>query len=376
MSYPWLSVIVPVYNVAPYIHKTLDSVVAAVDKLVPSLVDHSGFFTTHSPLVEIICIDDGSSDGSGAILDGYFEELKNSAVFPHLFSPPFSSSISQMIAVRIVHQKNAGVSVARNRGLELAHGEWVGFLDGDDWWRENLLTWFFDCVGRHPEVEVVGFGTEFVDDQGVTLRRYERIFEHVVLPEGDLVLRSVGYGDYGANACNKFFRRSMLVKSGVKFVPGLRNGEDTLFATLVLSCSGPVLLDSSFVGYCYLERGASASHRQIAHMPKDPLCLFRQMNQGWRRNRKPGLKRKLARYAAGALSLCCGSLYAHSARLEAIDYLKRSRELRTEVWPFVLLHGWWRTKLVLTAFVIGPKPIKHWVLRRFCGDLDFGSGES
>ena len=92
--YPFFSIIIPVYNVAPYLRECLDSVSAQT-------------FDNW----EAICVDDGATDGSGAILDEY-------AAKDNRF--------------KVIHQKNAGVSAARNAGLGNAKGEWFMFLDGDD----------------------------------------------------------------------------------------------------------------------------------------------------------------------------------------------------------------------------------------------------
>lgn len=91
---PFFSIIIPVYNVAPYLRECLDSVLAQT-------------FTNW----EVICVDDGSTDGSGAILDEYAAR-----------DPRF----------RVIHQSNAGVSAARNAALGAAIGSWVSFLDADD----------------------------------------------------------------------------------------------------------------------------------------------------------------------------------------------------------------------------------------------------
>ena len=91
---PLISVIVPVYNVAPYLRDCLDSV----------LRQKFGDF-------ELICVDDGSTDGSSVILGEYAEKD---------------------MRVHIVRRANGGLSAARNSGLEVAVGEYVYFLDGDD----------------------------------------------------------------------------------------------------------------------------------------------------------------------------------------------------------------------------------------------------
>lgn len=101
---PFFSIIIPVYNVAPYLCGCLDSVLAQT-------------FTDW----ETICVDDGSTDGSGAILDEYAAKDRR---------------------FKVIHQANAGVSAARNAALELVYGEWFLFLDGDDVLRTDGLELF------------------------------------------------------------------------------------------------------------------------------------------------------------------------------------------------------------------------------------------
>ena len=90
-----ISVIIPVYNVKPYLRQCLDSVI----------------HQTHENL-EIIIVDDGSTDGSGEICDEYKEKDER---------------------VRVIHQENWGLAAARNTGLDAATGEYIMFVDSDDW---------------------------------------------------------------------------------------------------------------------------------------------------------------------------------------------------------------------------------------------------
>lgn len=101
---PKFSIIIPVYNVAPYLRECLDSVVEQA-------------FTDW----EAICVDDGSTDGSASILDEYAAKDRR---------------------YRVIHRNNAGVGAARNAGLEIAKGEWICFADGDDF----LLPSAFEIV--------------------------------------------------------------------------------------------------------------------------------------------------------------------------------------------------------------------------------------
>lgn len=96
-----VSIIVPVYNVEPYIRRCLDSIIGQ----------------TYTNL-EIILIDDGSTDQSGAICDEYAAKDQR---------------------IRVIHQENGGVCAARNAGMKLVHGAYVGFVDPDDWCERDMF---------------------------------------------------------------------------------------------------------------------------------------------------------------------------------------------------------------------------------------------
>ena len=97
---PELSIIVPVYNIKKYLNKCIDSLLQQTLKT-----------------IEIILIDDGSTDNSGSICDEYAKRDNR---------------------IVVIHQENKGASYARNVGLKMAKGEWVTFVDSDDWVEENL----------------------------------------------------------------------------------------------------------------------------------------------------------------------------------------------------------------------------------------------
>ena len=111
-----ISIIVPVFNVEKYLQKCIDSILAQ---------DYFNF--------ELILVDDGSRDSSSGICDEYARRDSR---------------------VRVIHQKNAGVSAARNTGLDTAHGEWIAFVDSDDWVLPNYISSMFR--NSKPNALVVG----------------------------------------------------------------------------------------------------------------------------------------------------------------------------------------------------------------------------
>ena len=127
-SDPWVSVIIPVYNAEDYIERCLDSVLSQ------SYAN-----------VEAICVDDGSLDASAAILDRYAETHPE--------------------RIRVKHQKNAGAAAARNAGIALAHGEYLTFMDNDDWIDRDFVERLIDA-SRASGSDVVCSGYRRPDEAG------------------------------------------------------------------------------------------------------------------------------------------------------------------------------------------------------------------
>jgi glycosyltransferase involved in cell wall biosynthesis len=130
---PRVSVVIPVYNREGLISRAIDSVLAQ---------DSSDF--------ELLCIDDGSTDGTAEVLDSY------------------GSKISA------IYQDNAGRSAARNRGIELAKGEFVAFLDSDDTWSPTKLSAQLCWHDAHPEAALSAHGIEIVHGDGHIARQQPR----------------------------------------------------------------------------------------------------------------------------------------------------------------------------------------------------------
>ena len=106
MEQPTISVIVPIYNVEEYLQACLDSILAQIYEN-----------------LQIILVDDGSTDGCAAICDAY--GAKDSRIC-------------------VIHQRNGGVSAARNAGLAAAQGDWIGWIDADDWIDPDMFTYLLE----------------------------------------------------------------------------------------------------------------------------------------------------------------------------------------------------------------------------------------
>jgi len=155
---------------------------------------------------EIIMIDDGSTDGSSDLSDRLAEEHA---------------------VIRVIHQANQGVSVARNTGMDIAEGEYLLFLDADDLWCENLLEQV--DMATHGQPDVVQFGYKIVFEDGHT----EDCIPPVTIngETGDnYMARILDQEITPVASCWASAHRRMFLKSnGIQFSPGVSYGEDLLF---------------------------------------------------------------------------------------------------------------------------------------------------
>lgn len=220
---PKFSVIIPVYNVAPYLKECLDSVVAAAECF--SRVERGG-------RVEIVCVDDGSTDGSSEILDSYLLlSLKTQTL-------------------KVIHKTNGGVSSARNRGLDEASGEWVLFLDGDDMLHPDCLARLGKAIESYSNVDTIRFGlVRFGDHEQVPWVKVE--------PEIEIEIQDVsedmtGVPPYGFTCVA--YRRKLL--DGIQFGNQIV-GEDVLFLAQYMD-RVRVLAKMSCAFYGYRVREGSA----------------------------------------------------------------------------------------------------------------------
>lgn len=206
-----VSVIVPVYNNENYIRACVLSLTGQ----------------TCSDL-EIIVIDDGSRDRSREIV----EELAG-----------------QDARIHLIHQENMGVAVARNRGIDEASGEYLTFVDGDDYVSPDYIEHFLNCACEH-DADMVICGISFVEESGKVLRRLTpdeyRRFER---EEWTFRISAV---------CSHFYKRSLWEKHQIRFYPGER-GEDLPIALFFSAiCERIAVLPEN--GYFYVQHGSSARH--------------------------------------------------------------------------------------------------------------------
>lgn len=134
---PKLSVIIPLYNKAPYIRKALESVLAQT-------------YTDY----EVIVVDDGSTDDSARIAEEYIREVKgeeNEVKGDENSGAETNAYKLSPINYKLIRQANSGVSAARNNGVAQASGDYIAFLDADDWWEPTYLERMAQLIEDYPE---------------------------------------------------------------------------------------------------------------------------------------------------------------------------------------------------------------------------------
>ena len=240
-----ISIVVPVYNVRKYIKQCLDSII---------IQDYSNF--------EIILVDDGSNDGSEVICDEYARKFKN---------------------VQVFHLENAGVSNARNVGMSHCLGEWVFFVDADDWITPNALSVLYSQITSDTDL-VVGtcikaYTDHFEDDtsndvQYADFEVSERFLDLLsscilnVSSSNKLFPQDMRSGPQLTYPVLKLYKKKIIDKFGLHFSTSLSLGEDKLFnIQYIKSCSGIVKFINERV-YFYRMRKSSASYSINDRMKK------------------------------------------------------------------------------------------------------------
>ncbi len=206
--------IVPVYNIREYVGRCLESILAQ----------------TYSRL-EILAIDDGSTDGSGKICDDFAK---------------------RDMRVRVIHQKNHGLAAARNKGLDNAKGEFIAFVDGDDYVRPFYIEKMYRKIWD-TRMGIAICGYEEISEDGVARKFVPREEE---LAEGEAAVRLfLEQENMEIVAWNKLYGRRLFELSGMRYPDGEKY-EDTLFTYMPLSLAERVSYVSEAL-YIYSRRGGS-----------------------------------------------------------------------------------------------------------------------
>ena len=242
---PLISVIVPVYNMAALLPRCVDSILAQ---------------TCND--IEIILVDDGSTDGTGALCTRYAQEHNN---------------------ITAIHQENRGVSAARNAGIVVAKGRYLGFVDSDDWIEPEMYSVLLETLtGQDARIAACGY----------TIDRYDgALFREMVDPatppyiELEQALKSLIHprGIMGF-LCNKLFARELLRQAGggapLLLDENIHICEDLLFVSRCIEIAGGLAYDNRpLYIYCVRDTGRPEDYDRIRRFSE--LTALAALVESW-----------------------------------------------------------------------------------------------
>lgn len=231
MTEPFVSIIVPVYKVPEqYLRKCIEST------MMQTLQN-----------IEILLVDDGSPDNCGEICEAYAKQDPR---------------------IKVLHKKNGGLSSARNCGCKAATGEWIMFVDGDDWIEPDMCKAMYE-LGKEKKVQLVMCG--IMKDYGKSSTEYKFYLEDGKVYKGQeckwLQQQLLVYNGNIAVAYSKLIQRKFLIDNNIFHDEVLRQGAEGLEFNLRLfeKLQSAVFINKPFYHYIYNESSISASHNEANH---------------------------------------------------------------------------------------------------------------
>lgn len=230
-----ISIIVPVYNVADYLDRCMHSILSQ----------------TYQAL-EIILVDDGSTDASPAKCDEYARKDSR---------------------IKVIHKKNGGLSDARNAGLEIASGDYIGYVDSDDWIEPDMYECMYRaCVGHGAQIAVCRYFSEYRDrtvsggDGSIVPLSRDELLKIYISGQDEYVIYN--------SVWSKLFKRDLV--RGMVFPKG-RNSEDIMYTTRAFcraECA--VYLDQCFYHYVLDREGSIMNVGRGERMFRDEIPFWRE----------------------------------------------------------------------------------------------------
>lgn len=255
-----ISVIVPVYNVKPYLHKCVDSILSQTYQN-----------------IEILLIDDGSTDGCAAICDGYGEKDPR---------------------IKVLHKKNGGLSSARNAGLDLAAGEYILFVDSDDYINREMVQKLYDALVRNG-ADMCVCDLSIVDTNGKKLQSQlnyplpNQMFDEGLYWKKLYETNSIAY----IVAWNKLYRKN--IWDDLRYPVNRINEDEWVLHHILKRCER--IQTISYRGYNYVIRKNSIMSRKNK---KANFDLF----DGWKKRVIYFEKKQMNEEIQKQLSLYCAEL--------------------------------------------------------------------
>lgn len=288
MTTPLISVIVPVYRVEEYLERCVESILSQ----------------TYENL-EVILVDDGSPDRCPTICDAY---------------------AGKDARVKVIHQENKGLSGARNAGIELAEGEYLAFVDSDDYVSPHFIEGLHEllqetgcAIGQCRFSYVKGEKLTEEGDSAFCIYRGESLMEQLYGPEEKAT--------YFVVAWNKLYRAELFKETGIRYPEGRIHEDEATTYQLFHAAKKLAFLDKAMYGY-YTENGGSitsvfsAKRLQWLTAQEERIAFFRQ--NGYEKL-LPAAYRKLC-------DACITFFFRCTEQVEGAEALKKELRQRLETY--------------------------------------------
>lgn len=238
MNKPFFSILVPVYNVSKYLDECLNS-------LVSQTFDD----------FEIILLDDGSTDDSGEKCDQWQKKDKR---------------------IRVIHRENRGLFTTRLDELEAANGEYVVFVDSDDYVAVNLLEFLFEYV-KNKEYDVVTYGRYLINDKEEKKRIELAVYDDGKVFEGknrDVLLSRTSENNDLTSIWSKCVKKKLLldIMPQLRQYVGVNSGEDKIFTASIFSNYQKLVYTDEPLYFYRWNRDGISSTAKVKYFPDSLIC--------------------------------------------------------------------------------------------------------
>lgn len=289
------SLIVPVYNTKQYLDKCLESI---------EIQDFDDY--------ELILIDDGSTDGAGDICEN--------------FCAKFNAVQGRNNFARVIHQENRGLSGARNRGIEEAKGEWIWFIDSDDFIVPGALSSMHERM-RYAKGDMYAFQYIRTDERGENPEEiFFRAFQNIVRikGEGDLLWnydhRILPYKE-GWESCTRLYNREIINRFGISFKDTRKVfAEDLCFMIDYMMCIRSAVM---LVNYYYYYRQRETSIMKTLDQKTVIPRLVNMLESNYFEAKRLKKRQTVKNFD----TLCLGVLRTHIHKLDALS----NEEIKKEI---------------------------------------------
>lgn len=324
---PLISIIVPVYNVEQYLRRCIDSLINQTLKE-----------------IEIILVDDGSTDSSGSICDEY--EIKDNRI-------------------RVIHKNNRGLSHSRNIGIDIAKGKYILFVDSDDFIHPQMIEILYNTIiDNDADITICDFDRVY-ENTNVEFEKYENI-QDINIYNNIEALNEL----YSKNvvkfviAWNKLYKRELF--ENLRYKEGKIHEDEFIIHELLYRSNKVIHIHLSL--YFYLQRQDSIMNSKFSVRRLDGLDAYRERITFFKyRNEKELFEKAIFRYSKEFF------IYYYKLKYEVNNskkYLKKIKKDYTLLFRYIMMSPYYtkKEKVIISMFCISPKLYEIYVSKKNGGD--------